>query len=110
MPAAGPVAPSAGTFTIANVVTGREALAGKTVTISGKVVKYNGGILDLNWLHVQDGSGKEKDGTNDIAVTSTSVAKVGDVVTITGTVVIDKDFGAGYNYAVLLQNASIAVK
>lgn len=108
--AAAPLAPSSGTFTVAKVVADRTALAGKTVTISGKVVKYNGGILGLNWLHVQDGSGAEKDGTNDIAVTSVDVAKVGDMVTITGTVVIDKDFGAGYNYAVLLQNASIAVK
>lgn len=99
-----------GGVTVASIVTNRTAMAGKTVTIRGKVVKYNGGILGLNWLHVQDGSGAVKDGSNDITVTSTTTAAVGDIVTVTGTVVIDKDFGAGYNYAVLLQNATVTVK
>jgi hypothetical protein len=30
------------------------------------------------------------------------------MVTITGTVVVDKNFGAGYGYAVMLQGAKIA--
>jgi hypothetical protein len=106
-----PIPPAAGGMTIANVVTNRKSLAGKTVTVRGKVVKFNGGIMGLNWIHIQDGSGSAKDGSNDLTVTSaTGGANVGDVVTITGTVVIDKDFGAGYAYAVLLQNATVAVK
>lgn len=101
---------ASGGVTVASIVTDRKAMSGKTVTVRGKVVKYNGGILGLNWLHVQDGSGAVKDGSNDITVTSTAVAAVGDIVTITGTVVLDKDFGAGYSYAVLLQNATITKK
>jgi hypothetical protein len=104
------IAAAPGGVTIESVVTGRKALAGKTVTVRGKVVKYNGAILGFNWLHIQDGSGSAKDGTNDITVTSSGTAAVGDIVTITGTVVLDKDFGAGYSYAVLLQNATVILK
>jgi hypothetical protein len=84
---------------------------GKTVTVRGQVVKFNGGILGQNWIHIQDGSGSDKDGSNDLTVTSpTGGANVGDIVTITGTVVIDQDFGAGYAYAVLIQKATVTVK
>ena len=34
-------------------------------------------------------------------------AKVGDVVTVTGVVRLDKDFGAGYVYKVLIEDGSI---
>jgi hypothetical protein len=102
-----PNAPPAGGSSIADVWANRAKLAGKTVTVRGTVVKFNGGILDRNWLHLQDGSGKAADGTNDITVTTDAVAKVGDVVTVTGTVVLDKDFSAGYAYALMLENAKI---
>ena len=102
-----PVAPPAGGSSIADVWANRAKLAGKTVTVRGTVVKFNGGILDRNWLHLQDGSGKAADGTNDLTVTTDAVAKVGDVVTVTGTVVVDKDFGSGYAYALMLEKAKI---
>jgi hypothetical protein len=102
-----PVAPPAGGSSIADVWANRATLAGKTVTVRGTVVKFNGGILDRNWLHLQDGSGKAADGTNDITVTTDAVAKVGDVVTVTGTVVLDKDFSAGYAYPLMLEKAKI---
>lgn len=101
------IPPVAGSVSVASIVTNSKSMAGKTVTVRGKVVKYNGAIMGLNWLHIQDGSGSVKDGTGDITVTTNAVAKVGDIVTITGTVVVDKDFGSGYSYAVLLQNATI---
>ena len=85
----------------------RASLAGKTVIVSGKVVKYNGGILGRNWLHLQDGSGKAADGTNDLTITTDGTAKVGDVITVTGTVAVDKDFTAGYAYKVMLEGARI---
>lgn len=105
-----PIPGAPGGVSIASIVTGRKSLSGKAVTIRGQVVKYNGGILGMNWLHVQDGSGATADGTHDILVTTNAVAKVGDIVTVNGTVVLDKDFGAGYSYAVLLQNATVTVK
>ena len=107
-PVATPMVPPAGGTTIANVWTDRKGLAGKTVTVRGKVVKFNGGILDRNWLHLQDGTGKAADGTNDLLVTSDTAAKVGEIVTVTGTVAVDKDFTSGYAYKVMLEKAKIA--
>jgi hypothetical protein len=104
------VAPAEGGITVAAVWTTRSALAGKTVTVRGKVVKFNGGILGRNWMHIQDGSGSTSDGTNDLTVTSEGAAKVGDVVTVTGTIALNKDFGAGYSYEVILEGAKIVVK
>lgn len=81
-------------------------LSGKQVTIKGKVVKVNNGIMQRNFLHVQDGSGSE--GTNDITVTSQQTANTGDEVTIVGKLSTDVDFGAGYVYPLLIEEASIA--
>jgi hypothetical protein len=102
-----PMAPPSGGSSIADVWARRAALAGKTVTVNGTVVKFNGGILGRNWIHLQDGSGKAADGTNDITVTSDTAVKVGDVITATGKVVVDKDFGSGYAYKVLLEDGKI---
>jgi hypothetical protein len=102
-----PVAPPPGGSAIADVWANRTKLVGKPVTVRGTVVKFNGGILDRNWLHLQDGSGKAADGTNDLTVTTDAVAKVGDVITVTGTVAVDKDFGSGYAYALMLEKAKI---
>jgi hypothetical protein len=102
-----PIEPAPGGTTVANVWADRKALAGKTVTVRGKVVKFNGGIMGRNWIHLQDGTGAAADGTNDLLVTSNAAAKVGDVVTVTGKVAIDKDFTAGYAYAVMIEGATI---
>jgi hypothetical protein len=101
------IPPPAGGKAIADVWANRKALAGKIVTVRGKVVKYNGGIMGLNWIHLQDGSGSIQDGTHDLTITSTMESKVGDVVTVTGTVGIEKDFTLGYKYPVILQAATI---
>jgi len=85
----------------------RTALAGTSVTVRGKVVKFNGGILGVNWIHLQDGTGKEADRTNDLTVTSDAGAKIGETITATGIVGINKDLGSGYNYPVILEKATI---
>jgi hypothetical protein len=95
--------------TVAAVWKMRTSLAGTQVTLRGKVVKYHGGILGVNWIHLQDGSGNAADGSNDITVTSESDCKVGDVISVTGTVAIDKDLGAGYKYPVIIERAAISV-
>ncbi len=97
----------AGGLTIAETWAKRESLSGKTVIVRGTVVKVNNGILGFNWLHVQDGSGKAADGTNDLTVTTDVVVKVGDIVTATGALAVKKDFGAGYVYEAILEKATI---
>jgi hypothetical protein len=103
----GAIARPAGAMTIADVWSKRLDLAGSDVTVSGRVVKYNAAILGRNWFHIQDGSGELADGTNDITVTTATDLKVGDVVTVTGKVAVDKDFGAGYTYTVMLEDATV---
>ena len=96
-----------GAKTIAEVVQGKAALKDKPVLVRGQVVKVNLGILGKNWLHIQDGSGTAADGTNDILVTTKDVAALGDIVTVNGTVHTDVDLGAGYAYAVLIEDAAV---
>jgi hypothetical protein len=83
-------------------------LSGKQVEVSGKVVKVNNGIMKRNFLHIQDGTGKE--GTNDLTITSNQTAEVGEEITATGTVVLDTDFGFGYKYPLLVENSKIQKK
>ena len=94
--------------TVAVLYQEKAALAGQLVSVKGKVVKVNNGIMGRNFLHVQDGTGDKGKNTNDLTVTSKQTANTGDRVTVTGRVVLDKDFGAGYAYPLLMEEASIA--
>jgi len=100
--------PVAGGTTVAAIFAGKATLKGKPVVVRGKVVKVNNGILGRNWLHLQDGTGAA--GTNDLIVTTAATVAKGDVVVARGTVATDKDFGAGYSYAVMVEDAAIAAK
>jgi hypothetical protein len=92
--------------TVAEVVQGRTALKDKPVQVRGRVVKVNLGIMGKNWVHLRDGSGKSEDGSNDVLVTTTATTSVGSTVTAVGTVRTNKDFGSGYSYKVMLEDAS----
>ena len=100
-----PKATGANAKTIAEIHAQKAQLKDKKVTVRGKVVKSNSGIMGRNWVHVRDGSGTTEKGDNDLTVTSESVANVGDVIVITGVVHTDKDFGAGYAYPVIIEEA-----
>jgi hypothetical protein len=93
--------------TVEKIVTQRAQLKDKPVVVRGKVVKFHSGIMGKNWIHLRDGTGVEAKGSNDILVTTQGKARVGDVVTISGTVRVDKDFGSGYAYDVLIEDATI---
>ena len=94
--------------TVAEIYAGRKDLAGEHVTVRGKVVKFLPQIMGKNWLHLRDGSGVE--GTNDLTVTTATTVKVGDVVMASGVVSIDRDFGYGYEYDVILEDAKVFVE
>jgi len=94
--------------TVAEIFAGKEDLAGKQVVVRGKVVKFLPQIMGKNWLHLQDGSGSE--GTNDLTITTNAVAEVGDLVLVSGTVSVNRDFGYGYSYEVLVEDAEITVE
>jgi hypothetical protein len=94
--------------TVAEVWAQRTALNTKGVTIRGKVVKFNPGIMGKNWVHLRDGSGTADKKDNDITITTADTVAVGDVVTAKGKVLVDKDFGAGYAYPVIVEDAKVA--
>lgn len=88
---------------IADLTAQAKQLDGQQRTVRGVVVKVNHAILERNWIHVQDGSGK-------VVVTSTDDPPLGAVVRVQGKVAADQDVGAGYTYAVLLRDASVTVE
>jgi hypothetical protein len=94
--------------TVAAVFAEKASLAGQTVRVRGKVVKALSGIMGTNWLHIQDGTGEG--GTSDLTITSDTVAPVGSTVLIEGVLTLDKDFGAGYKYDVIVENAKVTVE
>ncbi len=96
--------------TVEEVWTHRAALKEKTVAVKGQVVKFSPGIMSRNWIHLKDGSGRADKKDNDITVTTQDDVKVGDVVTVKGTVRLDKDFGAGYAYPVIIEDAKVTGK
>lgn len=103
------IARAEGGKTIAEVFAEKDQLAGQRVVIRGKIVKTNPRIMGKNWLHVRDGSGAE--GSNDLTVTTVGTAPmVGDTVLVNGTVVLNKDFGMGYTYDVLIEDAEVTVE
>jgi len=93
--------------TVAEVVAQRATLKGKTVAIRGKVVKFNAGIMGKNWIHLRDGSGTPEGKDNDVTVTTNDTVAKGDVVLVKGTVAVDRDFGSGYTYALVVEDAKV---
>jgi hypothetical protein len=94
-----------GGITIAELFSNFGEYAGKSVRIRGEVVKFSSQIMNRNWVHIQDGT-KEND-KYDLTVTTTDSTTVGAVVLIEGTVAVNKDFGAGYFYEVIVENAKL---
>ena len=100
-------AKGADAYTVSEAYEKAAKLDKKTVVVRGKVVKVSKGIMGKNWVHLRDGSGDPGKGTNNLVVTTQDVPIVGDVVTAKGTLYKDKDFGAGYKYQVIVEEASV---
>ena len=99
------VTASEGAISIAELFKNRETYNNTVVRLRGEVTKYNPAIMNVNWLHMQDGT--EYNGEFDLTVTTTATVQVGDVLTIEGKVTLNKDFGAGYVYNIIIENAAI---
>lgn len=97
-----------GGYTVEELFAKKDTLNGKKVTVRGKVVKFNSGIMGKNWAHLQDGSGGQT--TNDITLTTNQRVKVGDIVVATGVMALDKDFGYGYTYKAIIEDAALTVE
>lgn len=82
-------------------------LQGKTVRVRGKVMKVSPMIMGKNWLHIQDGSGDPAKNHHDLVVTSLAQSAVQSIVTVEGTLRANRDFGAGYVYEAIIEDAKI---
>ncbi|TRX28741.1 DNA-binding protein [Flavobacterium franklandianum] len=94
-----------GGISVFDLYSTRDKLAGKTVILTGKVIKFMPDIMKKNWIHLQDGS--NFNGLNDITITTLEKVKVDDIVTLKGKVVLNKDLGSGYKYDVLIEDATV---
>ncbi len=101
-------ASGANAYTVMELYEKRIELNEKDVTVKGKVVKVTPEIMGKNWLHLQDGTGYEQNNTNDIVITTKDLPTVGDVVTISGKLYSDKDFGSGYKYSAIIEEAKVS--
>lgn len=107
-PEKGSIKKAAKGYTIEDLFTKKADLAGKEVSLRGKIVKANMEILGTNWYHIQDGSGVE--GTNDIIFTSLEKAETGQIVLAKGTLNLDKDFGSGYKFDIIVEETTFALE
>ena len=92
-----------GSIKIAELVKDPKKYDGKTVQITGVCTKINAGIMDRNWIHIKDGSKDDYD----LVITSNTFVPEGSTVTIKALVMLNKDFGAGYIYDLILENGVV---
>jgi hypothetical protein len=98
----------AGGKTINDIYLHKDTLAGKEIILRGKIVKFSPQIMGKNWMHIQDGTGDK--GSNDLTITTSASAKVGDTVLVKGVLTTNKDFGLGYKYDIILEDAQVTVE
>lgn len=94
-------------YTIEEIYAGKKALAKSPVKVRAKVVKFLPDIMGKNWIHIQDGTGSAEGKNNDITVTTTETADVGDEIIVQGTLSIDKNLGAGHVFTALIEDVSV---
>lgn len=99
------VEPVKGGISVKELYTNKKNYSGKFVKIRGVVTKFNGSIMNRNWIHIQDGTSFNSH--NDITVTSDQTTKVGETIIVEGKLVLDKDFGSGYKYDAIIEEAKI---
>jgi hypothetical protein len=98
------IEPIKGGITISELFRNSEKYNGKKVIVKGKVVKVNSEIMGKNWIHVQDGT---SEGQNfDLTITTSEVLTLNEIVAFEGVISLNKDFGAGYKYDLIMEDAT----
>jgi len=93
--------PCHGCTSISSLLSNKQSFSGKVIRVKGQVTKFNPEIMGKNWVHIQDGS--EFQGGFDLTITTDKKVSLGDTVTFEGKIVLDKDFGYGYFYNILME-------
>jgi hypothetical protein len=94
-------------FRVAEVFAKKQDLRDRKVAVRGEVTKVNANIMGKTWIHIQDGTGDPQEKTNDLAVTSQNTPAMGDTVLVEGIVRTDKNYGMGYVFSVILEDAIV---
>ncbi|MFT5702030.1 MAG: hypothetical protein ACI8ZB_004935 [Desulforhopalus sp.] len=94
-------------YTVAELFSGAKDLTGKKVQVRGKVMKFSPAIMGKNWIHLQDGTGDPMNNTHDLVVTTNETVEVDSTVTFEGVITANKDFGAGYKYDAIVEEAAL---
>jgi hypothetical protein len=97
------VTPCTECITIAKLLANKQLYSGKIIKIKGSVTKFNPAIMGKNWVHIQDGT--EFEGGFDLTITTDKTASVGETITFEGKIVLNKDFGYGYVYNIIMEEA-----
>ena len=101
-------AAGADAYSVGEIFARAGELNGKNARVRGKVVKVSRMIMGRNWLHIQDGTGDADKRQHDLVATTLDEATPGEIVTVSGTVAANRDFGMGYRYEALLEDAKVA--
>jgi hypothetical protein len=97
----GDIEPAEGAVSIADLIAQKEQYSNQQIKVTGKCVKVNPMIMNRNWIHLEDGSGEGLD----LTITTTENIPLGAIVTLEGTIALNKDFGAGYQYDIIMEGA-----
>ena len=97
--------PVHGGLTIETLLQNATIWEGKVVQVRGEVTKFSKDIMSRNWIHIQDGTNFS--GKKELVITSDATVKEGDVITFEGLVKLKQDFGSGYYFEVLLEDALV---
>lgn len=93
-------------LTIEQVFENKEQYSDRKVALRGVVVKVNKEIMGKNWVHIQDGTGSN--GRFDLTITTMDSPAIGEEVTVEGLISLDRDFGSGYFYEVIMEDAKVS--
>lgn len=94
-------------YTVGEIFEKGKKLNNKKIAVRGKVVKVSKMIMGKNWLHIQDGTGNPMQNSHDLVVTTMAEPALDSVVIVEGTLHANKDFGAGYRYDVIIEDADV---
>jgi hypothetical protein len=100
-------ATAANSYTVSELFSQAKELAGKKVQVRGKVMKVSPAIMGRNWIHIQDGTGDPMKNTHDLVVTTNETIEPDTIVTFEGVITANKDFGAGYKYDAIVEEAIV---
>ena len=101
-------APGDNSYTVAEIFSKAAELNGKSVIVKGKVMKVSPRIMGRNWIHIQDGTGNPEENTHDLVITTSQDAGADwDIITLEGILAANKDFGAGYKYSAIIEDATV---